>query len=167
MEKKGLHILEALSSRMRNVSWVLAGWGAMDPRQWNAPNVHVFDGRRGAGLVPLFQAADLLVLPSVGEGLPLVLQESMSCGTPTLVGTDTALAADGLAGVVFACEVGGAGTVEAWEAMLRQILAQPRALASLRDTVAAFARARWSWPACAASYEALFAQVGGRGAPPP
>ena len=161
VEKKGLHILEALSTRMRDVSWVLAGWGPIDPVRWNAPNVHVFDDRRGARLVPLFQAADLLVLPSVGEGLPLVLQESMSCGTPTLVGSDTAFAADGLAAVVFACDVGGAGTVEAWEAKLRQILAEPRSLEAVGRAGTAFARARWSWTACAASYLALFAQVRG------
>ena len=43
-----------------------------------------------AELPPLYQAADLLVLPSVGEGFPLVVQEAMACGTPALVGDETA-----------------------------------------------------------------------------
>jgi glycosyltransferase involved in cell wall biosynthesis len=159
VEKKGLHILEALAKRMPDVSWVFAGWGPLNPRRWNAPNVHVFDDRRGAALVPLYQAADLLVLPSVGEGLPLVLQESMSCGTPAVVGEDTARALDGPAGVVFACPVGGSGTVEAWEALLRRLLTDPHAMSKLRRTVADFARARWSWNVCAAGYLALFEQL--------
>jgi glycosyltransferase involved in cell wall biosynthesis len=167
VEKKGLHILEALAKRMRDVSWVFAGWGPIDPRQWNAPNVHVFDTRRGAGLVPLYQAADLLVLPSVGEGLPLVLQESMSCGTPAVVGEDTARAVDGPPGVVFGCHVGGPGTVEGWEALLRRILADPHALSKLQHTVAEFARARWSWDVCAARYAGLLEQLARRDASTP
>ena len=155
VEKKGLHILEDLVRRMPDVSWVFAGWGPIDPRQWNAPNVHVLEGRRGAALVPLYQAADLLVLPSVGEGLPLVLQESMSCGTPALVGEDTAEAAEAPPGLVFACEVGGDDTVDRWEQALRQILSDRSSLSARGPAAAAFARARWSWAACAETYGAL------------
>ena len=161
VEKKGLDILEALANRMRDVSWILAGWGPIDPRGWNLPNVHVFHDRRGAGLVPLFQAADLLVLPSVGEGLPLVVQEAMCCGTPTIVGEDTARAVDGPAAIVFGCRVGGPGTVDAWESALRELIARPGALSGVRGSVAGFARDRWSWEKCAAAYRALFEQVAG------
>ena len=163
VEKKGLHILEALAQRMPDVSWVFAGWGPINPGQWGAPNVYVFNGRHGAGLVTLYQAADLLVLPSVGEGLPLVLQESMSCGTPVVVGEDTARAVDGPAGIVFGCRVGGPETVDTWERSLRAILAKPASLAELRQTVADFARERWSWKRCAASYAELFDARAGRG----
>jgi phosphatidyl-myo-inositol dimannoside synthase len=159
VEKKGLRILEALAKRMPDVTWLFAGWGAMNPNLWQARNVRVFEDRRGATLVPLYHAADLLVLPSVGEGLPLVLQESMSCGTPVVVGEDTARAVDGPPGGVFACRVGGPETIDAWEELLRQILADPSALSARRRATADFARTRWSWSACAAGYLALFEQL--------
>lgn len=167
MEKKGLRILEELARRLPDVSWLFAGWGPLDPGRRNAPNVHVFDDRRGAGLVPLYQAADLLVLPSVGEGLPLVVQEARSCGTPALVGLDTAAAVDGPPRVIFACAVGGAGTADAWEASVRRILTTAGERSDLQSRVAAFARARWSWTACAAAYSELVEELVPGDAPTP
>ncbi len=162
VEKKGLHILQALVSRLPEVSWVFAGWGPLDPRGWKAPNVHVFGDRRAESLVPLYQAADLLVLPSVGEGLPLVIQESMSCGTPVLTGEDTAQAVDAPAGLVSACRVGGPETADAWETSVRTMLAErPN-----RRAVAEFARARWSWPAAAEAYASVIEGVTAGPRPP-
>jgi len=160
VEKKGLHILEALARRMTDVTWILAGWGPIDPRQWNAPNVHVHDNRRGHELVPLYHAADALVLPSVGEGLPLVVQEALSCGTPVMVGEDTAAAVNGPPQVVLSCRVGEdtTATAEAWEAGLRRALDEWHAQGSPAREALAFARASWSWASCAGSYASLLAQ---------
>jgi glycosyltransferase involved in cell wall biosynthesis len=161
VEKKGLHVLEALSRRFPEVSWILAGWGPIDPRTWKAPNVQVFEGLRGATLVPLYQAADLLVLPSVGEGLPLVAQEAMSCGTPVLVGNDTAQAIGAPADIVFSRPVGGARTIEEWEEAIRTLIADRDALSAIRPAVAGFARQSWSWTACARSYSTVFEDLVG------
>lgn len=165
VEKKGLHILAALVRRLPDVTWVFAGRGPLSPRRWNAPNVHVFDGRRGATLAPLYRAADLLVLPSIGEGLPLVVQEAMSCGTPVLVGVDTAEAIDAPSGLVFTCRVGGAGTADDWEQVLRHILSDRKQLSNIRTPVADFARSRWSWKTCAASYSKLYNEAASPGRP--
>jgi glycosyltransferase involved in cell wall biosynthesis len=159
VEKKGLHVLEALARRLPEATWALAGWGPKDPTEWNAPNVRVFNNRRGAELVPLYHAADLLVLPSVGEGLPLVVQEAMSCGTPALVGEDTADAVEGPPLIVFAAKVGGPATADAWEAAIRRILPELSRQQGLPQRVADFARMRWSWNACADTYAALFARL--------
>jgi phosphatidylinositol alpha-1,6-mannosyltransferase len=162
VEKKGLRILEDLARRLTEVSWIFAGWGPLDPRRWNCPHVQVFEGRRGAALVPFYQAANLLVLPSVGEGLPLVVQESMSCGTPALVGEDTAEAVAAPPGLLFECLVGGVRTVDAWEASLRRILSDLPALNKRQQEIAAFAKAKWSWDTCAGAYLSLFEQIARR-----
>lgn len=158
VEKKGLHILEGLARAMTDVSWVFAGWGPLDPRQWNCAHVHVFQDLRESALVPLYRAADLLVLPSVGEGLPLVVQEALSCGTPVMVGEDTAAAIGAPPDVVISCRVGQPGATKAWEDALRRVLNDSGALSDRRTGAAAFAQARWSWNVCSAAYLSLFAK---------
>ena len=96
------------------------------------------------------------MLPSVGEGLPLVVQEALSCGTPVIVGDDTAAAVQAPASVVFSCPVTQEPqTIDWWEQRLREALATVRADAGRSVEAAAFARATWSWSACASSYGAL------------
>ena len=159
VEKKGLHILQALARRMPDASWVFAGWGPLDPRHWNLANVRVIENRRGAALVPLYHAADLLVLPSVGEGLPLVVQESMSCGTPAAVGRDTAEAVAAPAGIVFSREVEDVRAVDTWESMLREILREKQSSPAPDSRVGDFARAHWSWHRCGDEYTRLFSLI--------
>jgi glycosyltransferase involved in cell wall biosynthesis len=158
VERKGLALIERLARRMPDVTWTLAGWGPIDPRQWNGSNVQVFSGRSGASLVPLYHAADLLVLPSVGEGLPLVIQEAMSCGTPVVVGEDTARAIQAPDDLVVASPVTATNAEDAWGAAVRQMLARPDR-EDLQARVAAFARTRWSWETCVAAYAAMFARL--------
>ena len=158
VETKGLKTIEKVAARLPDVTFALAGWGPIDPQAWNLPNVRVFASLRGATLVPLYRAADLLVLPSLGEGLPLVVQESLACGTPALIDRDTATAIGAPADAVSAAPTAGPDVIDSWVTGIRSRLAD-RDASGRREAIAAFARERWSWTATAQRYAELFRTV--------
>ena len=154
VEKKGLPVLRELAQRLPQAHWLVAGWGPLDPTSWQLPNVTVLRSPGVDQLGALYQAADLLVLPSVGEGVPLSLQEAMACGTPALVGEETAAGIPDSGDVLPRERVGDAGTVQRWTTRIEALIGSP-ALEALRPRVAAFARAQWSWERCTADYARL------------
>ena len=86
VEKKGIALIRP-SLDIPGVAWTFVGWGPLSPGNWSElpDNARVFERLSAADVVPLYQEADLLVLPSSGEGFPLVIQEALACGTPVLV----------------------------------------------------------------------------------
>ncbi len=154
VEKKGLPVLRELAQRLPATRWVFAGWGSIDPATWALPNATVVRSPAGDELTALYQAADLLVLPSVGEGFPPSVQEARACGTPALVGEDTAAGVPGSDEVLPRERVGDADTAARWTARIERLIGSA-ALEALRPRVAAFARERWSWEQCVARYAEL------------
>ena len=154
VEKKGLPVLRELTQRLPRAHWLFAGWGPLDPTNWALPNATIVPSPAGDELSALYQAADLLVLPSVGEGFPLSVQEAMACGTPALVGEDTAAGVPNSGDVLPRERVGDADTVPRWAARIEGLVGSP-ALEALRPRVAAFAREHWSWEQCVARYAEL------------
>jgi glycosyltransferase involved in cell wall biosynthesis len=144
--KKGMQRIRVAAAELPETTWFLVGRaGDVDPSGWRLPNVHVLPARPQADLRYLYSAADLLVLPSVGEGFPLSVQESMASGTPAVVSPETAGAADGLADLLFTARDDLAATVRD---------ALPEA-AGRRAAVAEAARSRWSVRAMIERYQAL------------
>ncbi len=90
VEKKGLAVLRRLAEIRPDLAFVLVGDGPIRPDRWNLANVHVLGRQPQDSIAAIFRAADLLILPSVGEGFPLVIQEAMACGLSVVCGDGSA-----------------------------------------------------------------------------
>jgi len=153
VEKKGLHLLRGAAPLRPDTLWVFAGWGVLDPESWGLPNVRVVRNVSGAALAELYRACDALVLPSQGEGFPLVVQEALASGLPVVCGLDSARADEAAAPYLVGVDVAGPDACAVVEALAR---AADRAVADNAAGAAqarsAFAVQRYAWPANARKY---------------
>lgn len=164
VEKKGLHIIMRLARLRPDLTFALAGWGPLDPAAWNLPNVCTLKGLQGPSLVPLYQSSEVLVLPSVGEGLPLVIQEALSCGLPVICGADTARADPEASGFIDGVEIEGNDpdkTAAAFAARIDEVLANDAAVNRNGAAIArhGFVLRRYSWMEAARAYRAILTRL--------
>lgn len=150
VEKKGLSILREVAAMRPDVSFLLAGAGPIRPSSWGLANVHDLGPQTPAGLAALYRSADCLLLPSVGEGYPLVIQEAMACGLPVICGAPTHLA-DPEAGQWLRGAQVDLGDPVASAARVVALLDAPGPTLPERAGMAAWATARYSWDAMARS----------------
>ena len=81
-ETKGVKLIYECAERMPDVLFVMVGDGAVKTDIKNC----IFAGEREHAEIPFWvSAADVLVLPSYSEGLPNVVMEALSCGTPAII----------------------------------------------------------------------------------
>ncbi len=107
-------------------------------------------------LVHLYNAADLLVLPSFDEGFGLPAIEAIACGTPVVASSSTAVPGlVGKAGLFFDPRQ----PQDLREAMFRVL--EDQALRSEMGRMGLVRAQEFSWKRSAADLLALFAQVGG------
>lgn len=151
VEKKGLDLLERLAAARPEVTFAFAGWGPKDPAGWGLPNVARFEGLAGESLAHLYRAADLLILPSVGEGFPLVIQEALACGLPVVCGAETVEADEAARPWLAGVDLGGEGAVRRLSDALDAVLTSH----SDSEARVTFARERYAWSAAAERYDAL------------
>lgn len=154
VEKKGIQILEKMARHAPEIIWTFAGSGPLDPREWELANVRVYSDLRRASLADLYRASDVFVLPSTGEGFPLVIQEALACGLPIVCSAETASADDALATFVRAVPLVPGNDEQSAEDLLvatRGVLdgTPPKNIAVQRFR---FAQGRYSWSRAADCY---------------
>lgn len=163
VRKKGLHIVEHLARRFTKIQWVFVGYGPENPAAWGLANVRVHGPVNHDALPRYYRAADLLVLPSSGEGFPLVVQEALCCGTAVLSTEEVASACPAASTMVRSCSASrDSSNFAQWAAALEATLADEAYIAS-RLSRSEAARAMWSWDDCGGQYLELFNGLNQRG----
>ncbi|MEY4631183.1 MAG: hypothetical protein RIQ81_1303 [Pseudomonadota bacterium] len=154
IERKGLEILKELAIRFPGCDWVFAGWGVIDPAAWKLANVIVAGSCDRTQMLELYRSCDALILPSAGEGFPLVVQEAISCGLPAFVTPETASGDPAAAGVLIVAE----RSVGAFDAAVRAFLGRRREELSVEKRLARhrFAVANWGWNRITAHWMEVF-----------
>lgn len=153
VDKKGMPIVEQLARRYPDSLFMLIGDGPIDPRGWGLPNVLVQPFQPQTLLRDYYWASDVLLLPSTGEGFPLVVMEAMACGTPAIVSSDTFAAWNHGREFFLVCEPNGSAV----SALLEQ---HPALLTTAaRRDIAAYAQAQWDWDHVVTEYLQLIADL--------
>jgi len=166
VEKKGLDIVEKLARARPDLDFAIAGDGPIRPEKWRLPNVQLLGRLDQSALAEQYWAADFLLLPSHGEGFPLVVQEAMAAGIAPLVSSETARALPGVEKHVYSAPVSRdtPDLIETWSRLIDAALVaekdDERAIARVE-----FVRDNWSWERCVDSHDKLLreAQEGGGG----
>lgn len=94
-EKGHRFLLEALPkvlARHPGLKLIIVGAGPERPAlatliQQKSLNNHVFFAGYQEDVTPYYRACDLLIIPSLSEGMPMAALEAMSCGRPVLATT--------------------------------------------------------------------------------
>lgn len=161
VEKKGLRVLEQLARLRSDVVFAFAGSGTLDPRRWGLPHTRVYSGLSGPTLATLYQASSLLLLPSTGEGFPLVVQEALACGLPIICGSDSAGADPSASGFLRGVEVDLSNperTARLFSEEMTQVLARQWTEGE-RTARSVFAKARYSWETSVAAYAGILREL--------
>lgn len=167
VEKKGLGLLKEMACQRPDWRWWFAGWGTqgpLHPDTWGLQQVTTWRDRREGSLAELYQAADVLVLPSYGEGFPLVVQESLACGTPVVISNETAQGGPAFPPAIRAvAHSPQTPDPEHWlRAIERMVDASESQRSQTREAAASFALTEWDWDRLAERYERLFRQLADR-----
>jgi glycosyltransferase involved in cell wall biosynthesis len=161
VEKKGLPIMKRMVEHRPDWTWAFAGWGPLNPEGWNCANVRVFSDLRGPAMAALYRAADLLVLPSTGEGFPLVIQEALASGLPVVCSDETLEADPSMKAYVQGVPVYADNAERTTQEFLCAIqdLLDSQKVANKSEEHRAFAVSRYSWPHATKRYAEIASRL--------
>jgi phosphatidylinositol alpha-1,6-mannosyltransferase len=155
-QKKGLALIREVAAARPEWAWTLVGTpGEIDPAAWGLANVTVLPPCAQSELRKLYRSANLLALPSVGEGFPLVVAEAMGCGTPVLIGPETAAALPGLEDCVAVAELTPSGLLRTIEG----VVSDRNHAAKLSEAGRNFATRYLNWDNATDTYLHLFESI--------
>lgn len=165
VEKKGVELLKSCLD-IPGVQWTFIGWGPLSPMSWHTScSIEVLENLRAEEVVQYYQQADLLVLPSKGEGFPLVVQESLACGTPVLVSDEVKQAFPQLdERCVFSVDLTASNASNRLRRALGELAHKPERLHLARPYAERLSK-QWSWDACVQAYLGIYRSLVTRGNP--
>jgi glycosyltransferase involved in cell wall biosynthesis len=164
VEKKGVPLVLETARALPEALILVAGDGPLRGLLREPPaNVTWLRALPTERMLDAYHAADSVLLPSSGEGLPLVVQEAMACGLPAVISADE-IYAHALAEADVCATAPRAPAALA--ARVREILTA--AGAALGGRARAYACAHWSLPTMVTRYVELMARLArGAAAGPP
>lgn len=152
-DKKGILLIRDCAANLPNLRWILIGQGELSPQRWGLPNIQVLPAQPQHILQKFYNLADLLVLPSTGEGFPLVVQEAMACGLPVIISKE--LANQISETPVISTELSSRSI----EKTLSRYVTHRDKLIALRKEVLQFSQI-WDWDLISDQYLHIFRQFG-------
>ena len=149
--KKGTHIVRELAQKLPGSRFIMIGEGPIDPREWHLTNVQVLGFQSQESLRKYYWASDALLMPSSGEGFPLVVMEAMACGLPVVLPEETYAAwGQGLSHFVIA-----KATPEA----IADILSPNAPPLPNRESISRYATSQWDWDRVTDEYLNILRQL--------
>jgi glycosyltransferase involved in cell wall biosynthesis len=143
VERKGVHLIRPLVGKYREWHWVFVGRpDDHNPAEWGYPNLTYYDNASENRLKELYASSDLLIHPSTGEGVTLIVSESLSSGTPVIISQESLYEVEEKdRSLFFPVEP----VTHEIETVLVQALSDRQRLEGLRATCRDFALSRLSW----------------------